>query len=557
MKKIYLFIALAFVFISATAQFNENWGHLLQATTALNYSNEGRKVVTDVNSNVFMVGDYSSDKDSSGHGAATTQYSVRIYKYDYNGNLLTWAYIPVGGLITTGYENKSAFGLELDAAGNVYVGYSVLNAQGNYDVVLASYSNNLIRNWAKTYATANNDAGVDMKLSGNAAIAIVKSTGANTIYSVVRATNVGTTAALVYSFTPNTDVVNSLVVAGTKSYHMTGHSIVSGTKVAMIASVSPAGSLKWKSTYNHGSTTGDDYSSKILLGNDGYLYTIGTTYTSVANGNDGMVLKYNISGGLVAFVLLHNSTTDVGGCVANGPANFIFASCSNTSVVSVYKIATAGQFTAIATATYLPTPTNSYISITNISIADMKVAASNNVYVSGTVEGTSASGNFSGSLLGKFGLNGFLFKLLKFQPFVADFNDNYRSVAMGLDGYKNDILLLRNQWGNNTNHATEMVDVSDLDGGASLRLAHEGVVNPSVLPGISLYPNPASEVITVNCDEKISSLEISDLTGNIVRTVKVNALEMKIQISDLNKGLYICNIVTESGSTMLKKFIIE
>ena len=558
MKKFSLLVCFLSICIAVSAQFTENWGLQIQATTTANYSHEGRKIISDANSNVFVLGDYSSDKDSSGHGVGTTQFSVRIHKYNFQGTLLTWAYIPVNGLITNGFNRSSGFGLELDASGNVYVGYSVLNASGNFDVVIASYSNNLIRNWTKTYATGGDDAGVSLKINGNLAIAVVKTTnGGNITYSVVKADNVGTVATLLYSFQANNDIVNSLAVNGTKTYYVAGYSMVSGAKVAMLACISSLGSLKWKSTYNHGSTTGDDYNANLLLGNDGFIYTVGTTYSNAADGNDGMVLQYNTSGILLRNLFLHKSTTDVGSTIANGPSNYVFAACSNTSSVSVYKIQTNGVLSPTLSTTYNPTPTSSYLSISAVSIADMKVAASNNVYLCGTVEGTTSAGNFSSAILGKFGLNGFLFKLLNYQPFVADFGDNYRSVNMGLDGYKNDILLLRNQWGTYSSHATENVDITDFDGGASLRLMQESTLSENSIPEFTVYPNPASEKITVASPLEISTIEISDLTGKIVRTVKVNSVEAQILVSDLNKGLYVCKSTSVDGSVTMKRLVIN
>jgi hypothetical protein len=558
MKKVLLLISFSFVFISASGQFSENWSKLFQTTSTSNYSSEGRKVVSDANSNVFVLGDFSSDNDSAGHHVSTTQYSVRIRKYDFNGNLLTWAYIPVGGLITTGYTNRSGFGLELDASGNVYVGYSVLNAQGNYDVVIARYTNGLVKDWAQTYSTSADEAGIDLKLSGTTAIALIKSTsGANVTYRLVKTDFGGTIASLVYSFAANVDVGNCLAVNASKQYYVAGYSMVSAVKVAMIASVSSLGTLKWKSTFNHSSVTGDDYNSKLILGNDGNIYTIGTTYSSAANGNDAMVLKYNTSGILLGNLFLHNSASDVGGAIANGPVNFIFAACSNTNSMKVYKIQTNGALNATLSAFYGPTPTNSYTSITNVSVSDMKVAASNNVYVCGTVTGTTAAGNFSSALLGKFGLSGFTLKLLNSQPFLADFGDNFSAVNMGLDGYKNDILVLSNQWGNNTNHATENYKIIDYDGGASLRLTQEGSPLISNIAEVSLFPNPASDMITVVAAQEISYIDITDLTGKLVYSGAVHAGEAEISVVDLNKGLYLCKITTTAGNITMKRLMIN
>lgn len=558
MKKINLLAVLVLSGYSLFAQFPTNWSADLQATPSLNYSNEGRKIITDAASNVFVLGDYSSDKDSSGHGSSTTLYSVRIHKYNYNGGLLTWAYIPVGGLINNGYDNRSGFGMVLDGSGNVYVGYSILNSSGNFDVVIAKYSNNLIKQWQLTYATPSNDIGVSLVLSGSVPFAVVKSyTGANVTYSIVKAQLGSTSATLVYSFVTNVDVISAMVPVG-KTLYVTGYSIVSGVKVAKTAGVSVGGVLAFNSTFNHNSTTGDDYGNKLMVGNDGNIYVVGTTYTNAANGNDGLVLKYSLSGIQKGVLFLHNSTTDMGFEIASGISGFIYVGCANTSSMNIYKVQ-MNPLSANITATNFPTPISPFTAITNTVISDMKVAASGNVYVCGYVDATSPGGNFSASFLTKFGMNGFLFKMLNSNPVDGQFSNNYRPVSMVLDGYKNDILVLKNYFSNNTNHSVEAISVDDFDGGTSLRLGNENNFPNEQRASVSVFPNPASDKISINANEIITAIEIIDITGRTVKSIRMNELtdHADLNITDLKNGLYVCSITTVSGNVILKKFFVE
>ncbi|MCX6276355.1 MAG: T9SS type A sorting domain-containing protein [Bacteroidetes bacterium] len=558
MKKIYLLLAMSLCASGIFAQFAENWNVQYQTTTAANFSNEGRRIVTDANSNVFVLGDFSSDLDSAGHNAGGTQNTVRIRKYDYLGNLIYWRCIQVGGLINNGYDNRSGFGMELDASGNLYVGYSVLNASGNMDVVINKYTNTLSLLWSYTYATSTNDIGVAFKLSASTVYAVVKTySGANATYSIVAAKSAGTSSVPLYSFTANVDVVNDLILTSAKMIYCTGYSVVSGSRVVMTAAVNTLGALKWMSTYNHGSVTGDDYGTGLVIGSDGFIEVLGTTYTSAANGTDGLVLKYNTSGFLQGTLFLNKTTTDIGGAIVVGPAGFVFVACSNATSASVYKIQTASPISAAANATYFPTPVSAFSAVTNVSIADMKMAASNNIYLCGTVSANAGGGNFTASFLGKFGYLGFNFRLLNNIDVNGVFADNYSSVGLILDGYKNDIIYLRNNWGNNTNHASEKIDISDLDGGASLRQMQESTLSENSIPEFTVYPNPASEMITVAAPVEINSIEISDLTGKIVRTVKVNSVEAQILVSDLNKGLYVCKSTSVDGSVAIKRLVIN
>ncbi|MEO8086718.1 MAG: T9SS type A sorting domain-containing protein [Bacteroidota bacterium] len=558
MKKFNVLLALAFCTSLLYAQYPENWSVRYQTTTSNNFSNEGRKVAIDAVGNCFVLGDYSSDLDSAGHAAGSTQYTVRIQKFDVLGTLLTWAYIPVAGLINNGFDNRSAFGLELDVTGNVFIGYSVLNGSGNFDVVIAKYSNALVKSWTLTYSTSSNDIGVDLKLKGFKPYVLVKSyLGANATYSIVTADAGGFITTPLYSFVPNVDVVNALNLTGNKVIYVTGYSIVSGAKSVMTAAVSLVGTLKWKVNYNHNSIAGDDYGSNLMIGSDGDIYIVGTTYSGAAFGNDGLLLKYNTSGLSQGALFFNQSAVDVGDAISNAPAGFVYVACSNLNSITVYKIR-MNPLGLTANAIYYPVPSSSYTSITGVNVADIKTATSGNVYVCGSVTAISASGGFSASFLAKFGMNGFFFKMLNQQDREGSYIDNYNSVNMVLDGAKNDVMLLRNYWSNNSNHAQEKYKLSDLDGGTSLRLTNDALDNNQDKTTFSLYPNPAADVVSVRSNEKIAIIEISDLTGQVVKSVKVNSpADVNIGISDMKKGLYVCRIITESGSVQLKKLVIE
>lgn len=71
------------------------------------------------------------------------------------------------------------------------------------------------------------------------------------------------------------------------------------------------------------------------------------------------------------------------------------------------------------------------------------------------------------------------------------------------------------------------------------------------------YPNPANNVVTLSNDDNIlvSEVTITDMNGRTIKTLKVNNLrEVAVNVSDLNSGIYMMNIVTDSGKAV-KKFI--
>ena len=75
---------------------------------------------------------------------------------------------------------------------------------------------------------------------------------------------------------------------------------------------------------------------------------------------------------------------------------------------------------------------------------------------------------------------------------------------------------------------------------------------------ISVYPNPAKDVINVNSSiNSFNSVSIVDLNGRVVKSLNFNAVtEAQINISDLASGIYVMNINSEK-ETFSKKIVIE
>jgi hypothetical protein len=67
---------------------------------------------------------------------------------------------------------------------------------------------------------------------------------------------------------------------------------------------------------------------------------------------------------------------------------------------------------------------------------------------------------------------------------------------------------------------------------------------------VSIYPNPATEVLNLNVDSKINSADIYDLAGKLVRSAAV--ADNKVNVKDLQNGTYVLKVNTEAGSTSHK-----
>ncbi len=71
------------------------------------------------------------------------------------------------------------------------------------------------------------------------------------------------------------------------------------------------------------------------------------------------------------------------------------------------------------------------------------------------------------------------------------------------------------------------------------------------LSNVEIYPNPTADILNIQTEQKISKIEIYDITGKLL---KLNSKENKINVSELVKGTYLIKIYT-NRNTINSKFI--
>lgn len=69
---------------------------------------------------------------------------------------------------------------------------------------------------------------------------------------------------------------------------------------------------------------------------------------------------------------------------------------------------------------------------------------------------------------------------------------------------------------------------------------------------ISLYPNPAHEVLNISSTNSITKIEVYDMQG---RNVATNNNTSNVNVEGLVKGVYIVKVMQENGSVVAKQFI--
>ena len=69
----------------------------------------------------------------------------------------------------------------------------------------------------------------------------------------------------------------------------------------------------------------------------------------------------------------------------------------------------------------------------------------------------------------------------------------------------------------------------------------------------SVYPNPTQNSWNLNSSkESVESIQIIDITGKIIKTIKSGSTAVNIDASDLNSGIYYAKIITGTSTSTIK-----
>ncbi len=74
---------------------------------------------------------------------------------------------------------------------------------------------------------------------------------------------------------------------------------------------------------------------------------------------------------------------------------------------------------------------------------------------------------------------------------------------------------------------------------------------------ISIYPDPATDILNITSSETISEIEIVNVMGQVVRRIEVNADNAVCDVEDLTSGVYVVRIHSASAMLSQRKFVKE
>jgi hypothetical protein len=85
-------------------------------------------------------------------------------------------------------------------------------------------------------------------------------------------------------------------------------------------------------------------------------------------------------------------------------------------------------------------------------------------------------------------------------------------------------------------------------------LGSTGIFNNQAENNVDIYPNPVNDVLNIANVNNVNEIMILDVTGKVVKSQKVNSDKISLNVSDLQRGMYILNIYNDKG-IQAKKFM--
>jgi len=101
------------------------------------------------------------------------------------------------------------------------------------------------------------------------------------------------------------------------------------------------------------------------------------------------------------------------------------------------------------------------------------------------------------------------------------------------------------------------IESIDFDGRKQYSETRTLNLKPQTLNGVSIYPNPAKDIINIASQENIKEVKIINNLGQIIYSNSINSSSYIINLESFPKGLYILKISTSKKKTKTQKIIIQ
>ena len=535
MKKLIILFLISFSSV-INSQVAQQWASRYSASGG---QDTPMDMAVDASGNVYVTG--TSIVNGTGSDFLTIKYNsagVQQWEARFTG---------VGGA-----NSDDAFSIELDAAGNVYVGGTSLGSGTGLDIMIIKYSNSGTVVWEVRYtnAEARDDelSKMIVDAAGNVYVAGISNyASTQKDFVTIKYNSAGQTQWVKnYSNGNNNDYLSNMAVDASGNVYVTGYSFVPGNSYDFVTiKYNSAGVQQYYYSLNAG---GEDTGTDIAVDAAGNAYIAGVT-DAYGTGLDYFVYSINSSG---SYRWLQRY---------NGPANgedrilSIITNASGNVIVSGYSNQGATGFDPV-TIMYNSAGTQQWLRTLNVGgddrAYDLNLDAAGNIYLAGK---TNAYGTADDYITCSYNANGDFRWLMAYNNSPTNGNDF--AVKILTDASGNVYVTGASSGGGNDYLTIKYASATGIE-----------IINNQVPDKFSLsqnYPNPFNPSTKINFSIPANDhvkLTVFDAAGKVISVLADDELNAGIYNVDFNasslpSGVYFYRLSAGSYDETKKMILIK
>jgi len=510
-------------------------------------SSNSHSVAIDANDNVFIAGytvEYGTDRNFA------------LQKIN-AGGITQWVRTING---TSSFSVDDAYGVAVDASGNIFVGGYVKNSNVSNDYLIAKYNQNGDSLWTKTYDyISSSDKAVALALDAAGNVYLTgRSDSDPTLNSNDDALTVKWNTNGVFQWATrynglgnSSDLAKSIKIGSSGNIYISGKTFNGVNSDYLLVKYNSTGTQQWVRTFDG---NGEDDAIAMAIDNNENLYLTGSSRNILSTDTNIVTLKYNSVGALQWSKTYDGNAhgVDIGKSIAvDANGNVIVGGSTDTD--SLWSTINDDYITLKydANGTLLWSQTYNDTLNSNDEVNEVGVDSQNNIYVTGQSDNVG------------LGLLNYDFVNIKYSPAgVVDSNYTYDGPGMAKD-IPSTLLIKGNDvyvTGGSVNANKQRDIVTFKNFGQTFT----GIPNEVFEKlDFAVYPNPFYDFTVLKLtqeffkDGQSAKIKILDLNGKTVREFNTNAAATTINKNELTAGIYILRVTDNKGIIENKKLIIQ
>lgn len=511
-------------------------------------SSNSHAIAIDVNRNSFVAGytlEYGTDRNFA------------LQKIDPNGNTL-WMR-TLNGTSTASIDD--AFGVAVDASGNIFVGGFLKNLGQSYDYKVAKYNQLGDTLWTRAYnyvAANESDKAIALELdaSGNVILTGRSDSDPNvTSNDDVLTVKWNTDGTLLWATRFNgtgnlNDSPKSMKVSPTGNIYIAGKTFNGLNNDYLLLKYNSSGVQQWVKTYDG---SGADEAVKVVIDNNENIYITGFSADATNSDTNIVTIKYDVLGSLIWTKTFDGAAhgNDHGeGMIIDNAGNVIVAGTTDYDANSTTLNNNIVTIKYDASGNELWNKIYDNQSLLDDQACEVGVDILNNIYIAGQTETSAVLSNYDFITI-KYSPSGIQDSIYTYNGTGNAKDIPSTMVVKGLEIFvtggslnpelQRDLVTVRY-------YCTADAGLTDL--------------SQECAPSFKIYPNPSSDYLFVDASQlesngNINNLIVTDIHGSIVLSTKMDSSKIILNTENLTPGVYIVKFQGFKDLIQTQKFVIN